>query len=575
MATKKRWGWLWLALVAMLALLISGCRPSLVRDRLVLPLSSDPKTWNTYLVNDTYSAQAIGLMFASLVGSDGEGNLIPELAERWDYSDNGLSLTFTLRENLRWSDGKPLTAADVLFTFQDVLFNPKIPSSMGAILQVNGQFPKVTQLDDRRIRFTLPTTFAPFLRFVGGATILPKHVLAATLQPNAEGKPQFLETWGINTPVTELVGSGAYLLTEYSPNQRLVYRRNPNYWKAPLPNIPRLVYQIVPNLDTELLKFRSGELDVYDVPARNFSLVKRLETVGNYTVYNTGVVSSKSFVMFNLNQGRGEDGKPFVDPIKARWLAQREFRQAIAYALDRPNMINSYYAGLGQPQDSPIAEISPYYLSREEGLPYYDYDPAKAKQLLQQAGFRYNAAGQLEDSAGNRVRLTLATSTGGAGPALMPQIIRDLGAIGIQIDPQILEFSTLIDKLDGTRQWELAMLGFGAGVEPHASYHLWASDGPVHMFNLGPAPGQPPIPGRVVSDWEKRVDALLQQAAGTIDEAERKRLYGEFQKVIQTELPVIHLVTRLALTAIRNRVEGVQPTVLSPLWNLDELRLAE
>ncbi len=550
------------------------------KQRLSLPIDSDIKTLNPVLVSDAYSGQALGLVFNGLLTTDENGKLIPELAEKWEFKQGGLELVFTLKPGLKWSDGEPLTIEDVLFTFKEVYFNPDIPSSIQEIFRIGEkrELPKVKKINDRVLSFILPEPFAPFLRFAGGANILPKHILSEAVKTKDEkGKSKFFQTWGIDGDLTKLVGSGAYKLSGYLPAERLTYDRNPFYYRSPLPNIPKIVYQIMGSPDSVVLRFRSKEIDVIpQVRGQDFQILKRFEKQGKFQIYPLGEVSNRSFMMFNLNQGKNKEGKPFVDPIKSAWFNDVNFRRAIAYAIDRSAMINTYYRGLGSPQDSPIPAISPYHFSREEGIPFYDYNPTKAKDLLTKSGFKYNEKNRLVDRKNNEVRFTLMTSSGGAGASLAPMIKNDLDRIGITVDLQILEFTALIDKLDRSKQWELAMLGFGGGIEPHGSFHLWYSEGASHMFNLAPDPGEPPYVGRKISDWEKQIDRLLIAGAREINEDKRRQIYGEFQKIVQSQLPLIYMVTPLAMTAIRNRVQGVAPTPAGGgLWNLDELRLTE
>ncbi len=576
---KRLWAF---CLLCLTVLTIVGCTTSskISQQRLSLPLDSDIKTFNPVLVSDAYSGTALGLIFNGLLTTDKNGNLIPELAEKWEFKRKGLELVFTLKPDLKWSDGEPLTIEDVIFTFRDIYFNPDIPSSIQEIFRIGEkrELPKIKQIDDRSLSFILPESFAPFLRFAGGANILPKHILAETVKAKDEnGKPKFLQTWGIDTDLNTLVGSGAYKLSRYLPAERLNYIRNPFYFRAPLPNIAQIVYQIVGSPDSVVLRFRSKELDVIpQVRGQDFQILKRFEQQGKFTIYPLGEVSNRSFMMFNLNRGKNKEGKPFVDPIKANWFNDVNFRRAIAFAIDRSAMINTYYRGLGSPQDSPIPPISPYHFSRKDGIPFYDYNPQKAKELLSKSGFKYNENDRLVDQNGNIVRFTLMTSSGGAGASLAPMIKNDLDRIGITVDLQILEFTALIDKLDRSKQWEVSMLGFGGGIEPHGSFHLWYSQGASHLFNLGPNPGEPPYAGRVISDWEKEIDRLLINGAKEIDENKRRQIYGEFQKIVQSQVPLIYMVTPLAMTAIRDRVQGVEPTLAGgALWNLDELTLAE
>lgn len=568
-----------LVLILAIACLLWGCgRPEVARQRIALALDNDIKTLNPVLVSDAYSSSVVGLMFSSMVTQNGKtGAIEPELAEKWEFKQDGKEIIFSLRPGLQWSDGQPLTADDVLFTFKDVLYNLKIPTSSRDVIRIGKQrqLPQVEKLDRLRVRFTLPEPFAPLLRSVGGTTILPKHILQKSIETvDAQGKPEFLTTWAIGTPLAQIVGSGPYLISEYRPAERIVLSRNPYYYKKPQPYIPRFVYQIVSSPDAALLRFRARDLDVFGLRAEDFQLLKPTEQRDRYRIFNGGPDTSQSFVMFNLNLGRDQTGKPFVDPVKASWFQNLQFRQAIAYAINRQAMIDSFYRGLGKLQNSPIPQLSPYFLAN--GLPEYKYDPQRSQQLLSQAGFRYDAAKRLIDAQGNPVRFSLITGTGGRGVFLGAQIKTDLEALGITVDFTPIEFGTLIDRLDNSKQWDMALLGFTGGVEPHGSINLWAVDGDNHMFNKGANAGEPEYAGRVVADWEQKINDLMIAGSQEIDEAKRKQIYGEFQLLVRQQLPLIHLVTPLYLVAIRDRLQGAEPTAIGrAIWNLDQLRLVD
>ncbi|MFN3926182.1 MAG: ABC transporter substrate-binding protein [Pseudanabaenaceae cyanobacterium] len=587
MLPSSRWrrAWLFLLLLGITALLLMGCqvlqaeRRERWQQQLVASILTDPRTFNPVLVTDATSSTVLGLLFNSLLQQNGRtGELEPDLAEKWEIKKGGLEVIFTLKEGLKWSDGQPLTADDVVFTFQDVIFNPQIPSSSRDVLAIGKDktFPKIEKLDDRRIKFTLREPFAPFVRFYGGTNILPKHILEKTIQEKDErGAPKFLQTWTINTPVNQIVGSGMYKFLEYVPGQRFIYSKNPFYWEAPKPFINQFVYQIVESIDTALVRFRNRELDIYGLRGEDFQLLKKEEKRGNFTIYNGGPAFGQTFLMFNLNQGRDpKTGKPFVNPIRARWFNNVNFRRAIAYAIDRQAMINTVYRGLGEPQNSPISVQSPYF--RKEGLPVYEYNPEKAKQLLLAAGFRYNENDRLIDDQGNLVRFVLQTnaSSNPVRGQLGAMIKTDLDKIGITVDVSSIDFNILIERIDRSKDWEAVILGFTGGVEPHGSFNLWSVDGTLHMFNKGAEAGEPPIPGRVVADWEQEISDLMVAGAREVDEQKRKEIYGRMQVKVQEYLPLIHLVTPLAFSAVRNRIQGVEFTVLGgALWNLPELRL--
>jgi peptide/nickel transport system substrate-binding protein len=482
----------------------------------------------------------------------------------------------------------------VVFTYRDVIFNDKIPAEAKDTLRIgaNRTLPQVRKLDDRRIEFGLPEPFTPFLRATSGPpaniVILPKHKLEKSVQTlDANGNPLFLSTWGSDTNPEDIVVNGPYLIEQYRPGERLIFRRNPHYWERdaegkPLPHIDRIIWQLMESTDTQLLSFRSGDLDAIGdtrpLRPEYFSLLKREEQRGRFQLYNGGPWSGTTFIQFNLNQARDANGKPIVNPIKSRWFNTLAFRQAIAHAIDRPRMVNNIYQGISAPQDSPVSVQSPYYRKPEQGLKTYDYNLDKAKQLLLEAGFQYNAQGQLLDAEGHRVRFTLQTNAGNRiREALGSQIRVDLAKIGIQVDFNPIAFNTLISKLNDSRDWDCIMIGFTGGGDPYSGSNLWLSTGSSHMFNLGPQEGQAPIQDWVVSDWEQQIDQKLKVAAQELDEAKRRQLYGEFQQIVQEQLPVIHLVQEIAIMAVRDRVRGVKYNGLPSwgLWNIQELRIED
>ncbi|NES20582.1 MAG: ABC transporter substrate-binding protein, partial [Symploca sp. SIO3E6] len=301
-------------------------------------------------------------------------------------------------------------------------------------------------------------------------------------------------------------------------------------------------------------------------------LLKRQEQQGNFTIDNGGPAYGTTFISFNLNQG-SRNGKPLVDPIKSRWFNTVEFRQAVAYGIDRQTMINNTFRGLGELQNSPISVQSPYYLTPEQGLPVYEYNPDKARKLLISAGFQYNSQQQLLDAEGNRVRFVLITNAeNNTRQAMAAQIKQDLSKIGIQVDFNPIAFGTLVDKLSNTLDWECYLLGFSGGNEPNSGSNVWSVEGGLHSFNQKPQPSQPAIQGRQVADWEQKISELYIAAAQELEQPKRKELYAETQRLTQEYLPMIYLVNPLSLAAVRNRLQGVEYSALGGVtWNIQEL----
>lgn len=522
-----------------------------------------------------------------LISENGETSEIePALAESWIISDDKKKVTFTLRDGLKWSDGHPLTVDDVLFTYRDVYLNKKVPTDTRDVLRIgkDGKFPAIRKVDDRHIEFTTPEPFAPFLRVLG-LGILPAHALRESVFTNdADGKPNFLSTWGTGTNPKDLVVNGPYTLESYTPSQRYVFRRNPYYWRKDsqgqqLPYIERLVMQVVPSTDTQLLRFRSGDLDMLgelgSLRPEDFSLLKQEEKRGSFQIQQGGLRTGTLYVTFNQNRGRRQDGTPLVDPIKSRWFNTKEFRQAVAYAINRDKMINNLFRGLAKPQNSPISVQSPFYLSPEQGLKTYNYNPKRAKELLQQAGFKYNSQNQLLDADGNRVRFNMITNAENQlRVAIGAQVKQDLAAIGIQVDFAPIAFGSVIEKMDTSLDWECIILGLTGGIEPNDGFNVWNPEGGSHSFNQGPKPGSPPIKGWQVSDWEREIGNLYIQGAQELDESKRKAIYAKTQQVTQENLPYIYIANQMAMAAVRNRVEGVKYTALGlGYWNVAEQKV--
>lgn len=584
----------WLAVVLALigAFTLTSCNPTQFKTKaaqvpqLIFTVPSGPSTFNYPLNQSLFSLTVFGLIYDGLLTENYvlNGKIEPALAESWEILPDKKRIVFTLRDGLKWSDGEPLTVDDVIFTYKGVYLNEKIPSDIKDVLRVGTTrtLPTVKKLDERRVEFITPEPFVPFLRNVGGLPILPAHALREAVQTiGLDGNPKFLSTWGTDTDPKKIISNGPYRMESYAPSQRVIFRRNPHYWRKdaqghPQPYVERVVLQIIESTDNQLVSFRSGHLDDLEVNPDAFPLLKREEKRGQFTIYNRGPESSTLFVSFNLNKAQNARNQSLLDPIKSRWFNTLAFRQAVAYAIDRDRMKKNIFRGLGELQNSPIYFKSPYYLSPEQGLKVYDYNPSKAKQLLLEAGFKYNSQGHLLDAEGNQVRFDmLVKAEDQTRVSMAVQIQQDLSKIGIQADLQAIAFNVVVENLKN-RNWECYVGAFSSGVEPHSGFNIWSSKGGLHQFNQGPQPGEPPIKNWQVSDWEKEIDRLFVAGSQTFDEAKRKDIYAQFQQIAQEQLPFIHLVNKLSFEAVRDRVQNVK---FSPLggafWNVYEIKVAE
>lgn len=584
------------ALLLAIAIGISGCTATNAAkpNQLALGELSDPSTFNVVLNN--VATDFFGYTLESLIGVNGQGEIEPALAESWQIDGN--TITFTLRPDLKWSDGKPLTVDDVEFSFNQVYLNPKIPNSTQDALRIgkSKKFPTIKKIDDRRIAITTPEPFAPALRTIGGQGIIPAHKLLASTQTtedypeqeevtDKQGKkklqtvikkrPKFMGMWGINTKPSELVSSGMYRLISYTPGERLIFERNPYYWRKDakgkqLPYIDKLILESAENTDNLLMQFRSGNVDTYKVTPEFFSLLKKEEKKGDFTINNLGPSTGNVFLAFNLNKG-SRDGKALVDTAKSKWFNNVKFRQAVAYAIDRNQMVNNIYRGLGVPQNSPISIGTPYFL--KEGLKSYDHNLEKSKQLLKDAGFQLKG-GDLYDSEDNRVEFNLITNSGNKiREAIGSQVKQDLSKLGIRVNFNPVAFSLLVDKLNKVLDWDAHIIGFTGGIDPHDGANVWTTEGRSHYFNQRPSQEEKQITGQEVASWEQEINDLYIRGAQELDEVKRKEIYYQTQRITQENLPCIYLVTRLNLYAARNTLKGLKSTPLGELWNLHEVSI--
>lgn len=549
------------------------------KSRLVQAILSDPKTFNAVLSQE--SPNIFGLTYEGLVIENPiTGKIEPALAESWTISEDKLSIIFTLKNDLKWSDGEPLTVDDVVFSYNQLYLNEEIPTNARDSLRIGKSkaLPIVEKVDNLRVKFTIPEPFAPFLESTG-LSILPKHILEEKVtQKGADGKPLFLSFWGVDTPPDQLIVNGAYKLKNYATSQRIIFSKNPYYWQKDqnnnsLPYIDEVVWEIVESTDTSILQFRSGALDSISISPEYFSLLKREENRGNFTIHNGGAAYGITFMSFNLNQA-SRNGKPLVDSIKSKWFNNVNFRKAIAYSINRERMINNIYRGLGEAQNSPISVQSPFY---DPTIIGYNYEPELAKKMLLQEGFKYDEEGKLLDSENNLVRFTLLTNAGNRiRESLGSQIKQDLSQIGITVDFTPIAFNVLIDKLTNSLDWEAHIISFTGGNEPNGGANLWFPDGNLHLFNQKPQPGRPPIQGRIIADWEAEIGNLYIEGAKELDLEERKKIYAKTQQLATEYLPLIYLVNPYSLAAVRNRIQGVEYSALGgAFWNLEKLKIKD
>jgi len=530
--------------------------------RLVYALRSEPKTLNPVAAVDVASKEVIGRLQADLIHIDRQTQRAgPALAKSWSVSPDGLHYTLVLRRGLRFSDGRPLDADDVVFTFRCYL-DERNASPQRDLLVIGGKPVGVRKLDAYRVAFDLAQPYAAAERIFDSLAILPRHLLQKVQE---EGR--LAAAWGLATSPAEMAGLGPFRLKSYVPGERIVLERNPHYWKVDaagraLPYLDELVFLLVPSDDAQVVRFKAGETDVISrLSAPNFALLSA-EASKARRLQDLGAGLDYTFLFFNLND---VDASKLPEVArKQAWFKQTAFRQAVSAALDRQGMVRLVYEGRATPLAGHVTPGNRLWLNT--ALPRPQRSLARARELLGRAGF-VTRNGQLRDAAGTPVTFTIVTNAANAARVQMATIIQDdLREVGIQAQVVPLENRALLDRVLKSHDYDAAVMSLAGGdADPNGEMNVWVSSGPTHLWRVGaPAPLGP---------WEKEIDDLMERQLVALDGAARKRLYDRVQQLVAENLPMIPLVSPNVLVGAKSGLGNFRPAILDPqvLWNVDEL----
>jgi len=547
--------------------------PGRYGGRFVYPQVSGPRTFNPFLGNDNGSDDVNNRMYCSLTNFDnGRQALVPELAKAWETSADGTTWTWHLRHGAAFSDGHPITAEDVLFSFQVVYDTTLHPASQDLLMPGNRPL-EITAPDSYTVvtRSAVPYPLMPHA--LGTVRILPKHVLEGAYRNGSFGS-----TYGLGTPPESLVTSGPFRLTQFVPNEKTVLTRNP-YWfgidsrRHRLPYLDELVYQVVPDQNTAALKFQAGEVDGLDnVKPEDYPRYRDDQQKGNYTLYDLGPTLATNFLWFNLNRvketrGRKHAGQPVVDPVKYAWFRQTDFRRAVSMAIDRDAIIRAVMFGEG---------VKNWSQSTRGNLAWYDstvsgpdHDPEAAKRLLAGLGFRdRNGDGVLEDPAGHTVEFTIQTNTGNQIRMQMANFVRDdLAKVGIRVNAAPVDFKQLTANLREGFQYEAVLLGLQGGVppDPAMGQNVVRSSGLNHFWNVKQS--------RPETRAEARIDSLIEINVTSSDSTLRHQTWHEVQSTLNQECFLVWLPVIRLKAPVRNSFGNLEPSAISHrlLWNIDRV----
>jgi len=349
--------------------------------------------------------------------------------------------------------------------------------------------------------------------------------------------------------------------------------RNPEYWVADkqghrLPYFDEIIFGVGGQPGSEALLFLNGKSDTFEaVRTENYDAFKQASASGRFQLVDLGVGTERDFLWFNQNTGTNAAGSPIVNPVRLQWFRNKKFRQAVSCAIDRDRLVREVYAGRAQPMYGFVSAENQKW--NNGNIPKYGYDLTKAKALLAEIGMQdRNNDGVLEDSSSNRVEIFFFSNTGNPSrEKAATYIVEDLGKAGIKLNYAAVDFKVLVEKINGTFDYECALMGLGGGgVDPASQMNVLLSNSDLHQWF--------PFQKTPSTEWEARVDSLMAAQMRTLDFAERRKAFDEVQAILAEELPMIYTVSPFTYAAIRSDVANVRPSVLTPYrltWNLEEL----
>ena len=568
-----------------LILNVSGCRSKGIADptpqqafrehvvgqrggKLTYRVSSPPQTFNYLKAADEPSLiVAFYLMGGRLVEFDHDAQAyVPGLAESWKRAEDGKSIELVLRDGIKFSDGRPITAEDVSFTLR-VMYDERTASAIfrDAML-VGGRQIEVSVLDARRLRLTFPEVVATPENYLSNVAVLPKHVLEAEFN-----RGTLRDAYSLTSDPQTVVTAGAFAAESAAPGERVTLKRNPHHWKKDaagnsLPYLDQVTIEVISDANNAITRLRQSALDVFDrIRAADYTALHSQTEPAQ--AFDLGPGLNTDHLWFNLNEA-GANGKPVISPAKHAWVSDVRFRRAVSHAIDRNSIAKFTLQGLASPLYGFVSPGNRAWVATD--LPRDDYDLETARALLREMGFATRGdqnLPELFDAKGNRVELTLIVPTESQARIQMATVIQeDLARLGIKLQVAPLEFGEFQRRTTQSFEYDAALLGTSASEPDPSTYaNFLRSSSPTHPWR--------PKQSRPATEWEARVDELLAVQVRETSPERRHETFHQIQQILAEQLPVVPIVARHLASAANRRVGNYRPSVLLPysLWNAEEL----
>ncbi|MGD9563026.1 MAG: ABC transporter substrate-binding protein [Pyrinomonadaceae bacterium] len=527
------------------------------------------KTLNYFMADDVPSiVVTLFLINDRLVTFDHEKQQqVPMLAESYTLQADGQTLDVTLREGLKFSDGQPLTTADVEFTLKAIYDKRTASPIFRDSLLVGGQEIGSKIVDERRMQLIFPEKIAAVENYLENLAVMPKHALNKNFQ---EGTLSEAMKIAPDDP-RSIVTSGPFVVDSVQPGERVVLKRNTNYWKrdeagTQLPYLDSLVIEVVADANNAIARLREGTLDISD-RIRSSDYAALIADDGGVKPFDAGPGLGTDHLWFNLNTAKS-NGESLTNTAKYAWFSDKRFRRAVAYAVDRNSIATNQLRGLATPLHGFVPAGNRAWL--DPNLPVKEYDLEQSRALLKEAGFvlRDNAGKpELFDSKGNRVEFTLIVPAEDESRGLMAAVIQeDLAKLGIAMQVAPIDNKGVTERWSDTFDYDAILAGTTqTGTDPAGFVTFLKSSSSAHQWH--------PKQQKPATAWEAKIDHLTTSLSEEPDPDVRRRAFNEIQAIMADETPVISIVSRHIVSAANQRVGNFVPASFLPysLWNAERL----
>lgn len=513
------------------------------KDTIVYSMNTAPEgIFNPLISNINIDKYVTSVVYASLMTVNDKGEQEPYLATESKVSDDMKKITYTLNDKAVWHDGEKVTANDVAYTFKCMAdpnytggYYGDIQAVKGAEAYHNGEaedIEGIKVIDDKTIEIEFEKVYAPGVTNLGNVEIIPEHIWSK-VDPGEWTK----QTELLNNPV----GCGPYKLTEYKTGSHVKFEAATDFFGGEV-KTPNLVFKAI-NADTTQAEFKGGNIDIANVESLRQADIDALTSEGLKTVSYDNYMFT--YMGFNLRKESLKDVK---------------VRQAIMYAIDRQSILDNIVEGRGTVVNAPLLPSSWAYPEESE-LEQYKYNAEKAKSLLKEAGWEdKDGDGVVENANGEKLELTIDCQNDHEVRQKTATAIQEsLKAIGISVEIDTMEYSALMDKAVANHDFDLYMMGNTLSLDPD----------PKPMWDSSAISNEPGVIGyNIVAYNNPETDKLIEEGNATLDQNERKSIYGEFAKILNRDVPEAYLFCQNVERVYNPNLEGYKPSTFNEFYNV-------